>query len=492
MNRFNLSLKLPWVLFVLFYAIFVNFPFWVASRLLGLLPIGWVCVEYAGVGLLFLVIPRAIASLLLLAMIAADILSAVSKTYYLSPTECLANAFYLHNLSGPRILAIISVMAISFITVMVAFLLPTGTFGKRDRLTAAGCLIGFAVLTLAVDYVSVVREIGHVCNPFQGFRPSDVNRFSRFSTLWTGRYPLLRLERNQTLFSVGHHDSVTTLGTSPSVPSAAALAIRLGGIGAGKPSPSMENLVVILVESWGLDSDSSIQTSLVAPYFHPNVEAEYRIVQGSVPFHGSTVGGETRELCGSTVGFRIMNVPSEGLRTCLPDQLESLGYHSVALHGMSGHVFDRSTWYRTIGFQEEWFRDLFRQEGMPECEGAFIGTCDSAIAKVIERRLELKSDKPDFLYWVTLTSHLPVPIPSGLESGAPCSSNPALSSSPALCSWYQLVENVHNSVAQLATARLSRPTVFAIVGDHAPPFANPQLRSRFSSENVPYVLLIPR
>jgi len=39
---------------------------------------------------------------------------------------------------------------------------------------------------------------------------------------------------------------------------------------------------------------------------------------------------------------------------------------------------------------------------------------------------------------------------------------------------------------------LARPTVFVIVGDHAPPFGDPGLRSRFSQTDVPYVVLLPR
>jgi len=61
-----------------------------------------------------------------------------------------------------------------------------------------------------------------------------------------------------------------------------------------------------------------------------------------------------------------------------------------------------------------------------------------------------------------------------------------------LCSWYQLVVNVHRSVAQLATGNLPRPTVFVIVGDHAPPFGDLARRERFSQTDVPYVILLPR
>jgi phosphoglycerol transferase MdoB-like AlkP superfamily enzyme len=93
---------------------------------------------------------------------------------------------------------------------------------------------------------------------------------------------------------------------------------------------------------------------------------------------------------------------------------------------------------------------------------------------------------------MTLNSHLPVPVPSYLRNAAPCTADIGLQPHTALCSWYQLVENVHRSVAQLATGTLGRPTIFVVVGDHAPPFADPDLRNRFSQSDVPYVVLVPR
>jgi len=480
-----------WPLFVLFYAVIANSPFWVASHWLGLLPIGWVCVEYAAVGLVALVIPRAIASLLLLLMISVDILSAVSKTYYMSPTEALVNSPYLCHFSNGRLWAVAGVISVALVTTALPFLFPVEVMRMRHRVAAAASLVALILIALTIDYSTIARETGRIENPLHS-RPSDVNRFSKFSNLWVGRYPLLRLSRDQALFTTVHHASVVNLGALPPAPSAAALAVRLGAVRDDKPVADMSNLVLILVESWGFDWDPAVRNALVAQYFQPNVVARYHVLQGTIPFHGSTVGGEVRELCGSGVGLKIMDVAPEGLRNCLPDRLISWGYHSVALHGMDGRFFDRSIWYRNIGFQDLWFRDRFRQRAMPECVGAFVGTCDTAIDEFIAESLRRKTTRPAFFYWVTLNSHLPAPTPSGLRSGSSCSSNAMLSSYAALCSWYQLVSNVQSSTAQLAISPLGRPTVFAIVGDHAPPFANPELRSQFSSQDVPYILLIPR
>jgi hypothetical protein len=34
--------------------------------------------------------------------------------------------------------------------------------------------------------------------------------------------------------------------------------------------------------------------------------------------------------------------------------------------------------------------------------------------------------------------------------------------------------------------------MFIVVGDHAPPFIDPALHNRFSTEQVPYLILVPR
>lgn len=478
-----------WFLFVAFYAIFANIPFWAASHWLRLLPLGWFCVEYAGVGLLALFVPRIVAAALLFWVIAADLTSAVSKTYYLPPTDCLANVYSLHELPGTRLLAVTVVAVIILLTTSIAAFFPITTIRRTCRLRAAMCLGAFIVLAVSIDCISIIRETGQIPNPFRT-RPVDSNKFTDFRNLWMSRYPTIRLVRDERLFG-GIHNVMSAVDHSP-VSSATAVAVRYAGLSEGNSVLEMPNVVLILVESWGLDSDLSVRDSLVRPYSNSNLVARYEVLQGIVPFYGSTIAGEARELCGSKIGYHILDISVQGSRNCTPDWLVSLGYHSIALHGMDGQMFSRSTWYGRINFQEQWFRDRFRQEGLPDCVGAFVGTCDAAIAEWIGHRLERRDAHPDFLYWVTLNSHLPLPIPSALPGGASCSLTPLLSHESTLCSWYQLVLNVHDSVSRLAMTELARPTVFIIVGDHAPPFASPTLRSQFSSTDVPYVILVPR
>jgi hypothetical protein len=482
-----------WILFVLFYAICANIPYWTASHWMGLLPIGWFCVEYAVVGLLALFIPQTLAAVLLLLVIAADLLNGVCKTYYLIPSVCLENFRTICDFGGGRIVAAALALVLILLLASIAAFFPVEDIRGRHRWYAALSLIVFAVAILSADCATIVRESGHMPSPLRLKRPVDTNKFTSYENLWFSRYPFIRLLRDQGYFGlVRDAKSSSQFDTMP-IPSAVSVALPfIGSIGTTAGKDGQPNVVLILLESWGIGTDASMRDSLVTPYAQPELLARYQVLQGTAPFYGTTVAGESRELCNSRMGFAIAHASASKLQSCLPDRLAALGYHSISAHGMDGRVFERSLWYKTIGFQESWFRDQFTQQGLPDCVGAFKGTCDAAIAAWIGNRLASKNTDPDFVYWVTLNSHLPAPIPSGLPDGPSCALTPMLAQNRDLCSWYQLVANVHTSVSRLALSNLARPTIFVIVGDHAPPFVNLALRSQFSSTDVPYVVLLPR
>jgi hypothetical protein len=478
-------------IFVLFYAVIVNFPFWAASPLLGLMRNGLFCVEYAGIGLLALFVPGIVAGGLLVVVIAADLICGVSQTFYLSPSECLRNAGSLFEFSRARFLIVMAVVVLTLLLGTAAAFLPVAKLKGSYRLIAAACLAAFAVFLVSVDSVTFVRGTGKVPNPFRLALPSDSAKISYFERLWFARLPMIRLLRNEIKSLDVSAKVFAAQEDGAFVQSASSKGIHPASLIGGDTGREMPNLVLVLLESWGIPSDTSIRGELVKPYFQSSLLAHYEVSQGTVPFYGPTIAGEARELCSSHIGFHLLDASRQELQGCLPERLLQLGYHTMVLHGMDGHMFDRSIWYNTIGFQEKWFRDGFRKQGLPDCVGAFTGTCDGAIAEWIGHRLAQPEANPDFVYWVTLNSHLPVPTPPPLQAADSCSISPILSQQSAFCSWYQLVANVHHSVAQLAMAKLARPTVFVIVGDHAPAFANPRLRGQFSSEVVPYIVLVP-
>lgn len=481
-----------WLLFVANYAVFANLPLWIASHWLGILPVGWFCLEYAAVGLLALFVPGTLAAALLLLVIAADLISGTSTTYWLPPTECLKNIGSLRNLPDSHLVAVGAVAFFMLLVTGFAASFPVEALRRADRWRAAACLIAFVAILSCADLVAALHRDGHIPNPFRGVSPSDSIKLSYFRAVRFSRLPTFQLVHSEVFYAkIGKSVRASRADTS-AVPSATAVAFRSATLRASTAVEEKPNLVLVLVESWGLANDAAVRHALIGSYFQPELLSRYEVSQGTVPFYGSTVAGEARELCGNKMGFYLLKATASQLQDCLPGRLTGLGYHSIALHGNDGHMFDRSTWYSSIGFEEQWFRDQFRQQGLPLCVGAAVGTCDAAIAEWIGDRLGKQDANPDFVYWVTLNSHLPVPTPSPLTDAAPCSITTLLSQRASLCSWYQLVANVHRSVAQLAMTELARPTVFVLVGDHAPPFADPELRGQFSSEVVPYIVLVPR
>jgi hypothetical protein len=84
-----------------------------------------------------------------------------------------------------------------------------------------------------------------------------------------------------------------------------------------------------------------------------------------------------------------------------------------------------------------------------------------------------------------------VPVPAPVVHPASCAVSSATSNAE-ICSWYQLLAVVQDAVRDMALRPLSRPTIFVIVGDHAPPFYQQDLRSQFSASDVPYVILLPK
>lgn len=475
-----------------FYCVLCNIPYWIAAREFGFSPLGWFCVQYALVGLIALFAPRLVTLILLLGLTAADVICGACMTFYVPVRECLENIRVAIASSAAHPLRTLSVVLIVLPIAAAATLLPGKDLPKKQRWLAAAGLAVFAITILGGDLVSIRLAMGYFPPPFGKAPGTDRLEISGVRVPRLARIPVLRLKRLWDWnASLSAFEEKGRTARAP-VPSATAVAIQASGIFSGKMNGEYPDVVVTVVESWGLPQDASLQKAMVEPYVQPELLAKYQVFHGSVPFYGATVAGEARELCGNEIGYYLIRAPASDLQGCLPDKLAKLGYYRIALHGMSGLMFNRLIWYRTLGFQELWFQGQFERQGLPNCASAFLGTCDADIAAWIGRRLETDTSRPKLIHWMTLNSHLPVPVPSYLRDGAPCTADIGLQPRSALCSWYQLIENVHRSVAQLATGPLGRPTIFVVVGDHAPPFGDPDLRDRFSQSNVPYVVLVPR
>jgi phosphoglycerol transferase MdoB-like AlkP superfamily enzyme len=466
------------VFFVAFvYIVAANIPLWIASRSMGLLLIGVFNVEFLIIGILSVFLRRRLTVGLLLGAVFLDIVRGIGSTYMFSPSEMLRSVRYLFESSSSHSWHVTVIAICSLVACLLAVFASSGSADARERRYVVRTLLVFFLLCGGVDVL-----MGHLWILRRDIQ-SNVPRMTRFPTHF-----LVTSEWQAETFR-----NSSRPGINASVKSATTRLVASDTTVAPlRTSATLPNVVLILVESWGKARVADLEAALVRPYADEGLFHKYTVRQGTVPFHGATINGEARELCGSAMGFGLLSASASQLKGCLPARMNGMGYHTMAVHGFNSRMFDRGEWYRTIGFAETWFQEGLQRSGLPVCPGAFPGICDAAASMWIGDQLQRSDGSPEFIYWVTLNSHLPVPIPNLVMSPPSCTSSPIAAESPALCSWYQLEFNVHRSIAELAMRQTTRPTVFLVVGDHAPPFSSAKLRSQFSDEVVPYVLLEPK
>jgi hypothetical protein len=401
----------------------------------------------------------------------ADFAYGICYTYQFSVENLLSSLRYLPVLPSGRIMDGLAFMTVS---ILLCAALALARPRPQKRLWAAGFLFACIAILTSVDIIGGQNPIWHKDVALSPYRLS--------------RSPVFTLAVREAAIHFFENKSSKAADVPMSSASSQAISF-LDGQGNSAMAP---NLVLIVVESWGLPLDSYLAKALTAPYDDPRIEHKYNTSYGTVPFTGLTIPGEARELCRSTIGFGIMHAPAGLVAQCLPALFHARGYRNLAVHGYAGQMFYRSAWYPTLGFDQSWFGPDLRKFGLPNCRGAFPGICDASVADWIGNSLLSPDDGiPKFIYWVTLNSHLPVPTTPDLSDDGVCTTQPALRNSVALCSWFRLVQGVHKSVQQMALRTTARPTVFILVGDHAPPFGDLRLREDFSNSQVPYVIMTP-
>jgi hypothetical protein len=466
------SIRLPFVGIALIYLTLPNLPLLLSARWLGVGPHGYFNLEILLIGALGFFLPRSALFALLCVEMIADYTYIVCYAYQFSLENLFSSLRYLSVLPRGRVMEGLAFLpVVLLVCALLALVRPL----PQMHLRAAGGLLAVTALLVPLDILSGQNPLWH---------KGDVALFS----FRIARSPILSLAvrefRNYRMNEAWIHVK--------NVPVRSASAGVISFLEHRASTEETPNVVLVLVESWGLPLDPHLARALTTPYDDPRVSSKFQVSYGTVPFTGLTLPGEARELCHSTLGFGILRASGETARQCMPAYFHARGYQNFAIHGYVGQMYNRNTLYPNLGFDRVWFGPDLRKLGLPDCRGAFPGICDTSIASWIGTSiLDEDQGNPRFIYWVTLNSHLPIPESPDLQEDGVCTTQPALENSKTLCSWFRLVHAVHQAVQQIAVSPTARPTVFLLVGDHAPPFGEPQLRGMFSESEVPYVLLTP-
>lgn len=241
--------------------------------------------------------------------------------------------------------------------------------------------------------------------------------------------------------------------------------------------------MAILVESLGLPVDPAVRDWLLAQFDAPGLRDRWTVEFAEEDFRGSTIAGELRVLCGR--GGHYSRLTRDTAQDCLPRLFDRAGPSTLAIHGFSPRMFDRSAWWPVAGFDEVVFGDALAAKGARSCQGAFEAVCDQdLLAEAFARAADSRNR---FVYALTIGTHLPLPADHALrrDVAALCGARRVDDSA---CALIDMTGNLMRSMAQ-GVAQSSGPSLIVIVGDHSPPFIRSSSRHAFSQQRVPLVLV---
>jgi hypothetical protein len=459
------------------FLVVANFPFWVAGHFLPASPRALFNLDYLVVAVVGLFYPKVLFVTAFVVVFLLDILRGCASFYYFSAHDLISSVRFIFQVPWIRTVGI-GLFVVGVALGWVLFTIRITGFWRQKNPKASGfALIGLILLLVADG----------VINDSTPFHRRDW--FNRPKLGTSVGYVLAKIVWEMSRQS-GMEDKLIPM------PGASAELLdslrNLPTTASGLVRP--HHIVVILVESYGLNKDPQTAHILEEPYRSQAVLEKYDVRTGAIKFHGATVSGEFRELCGLDLGVGSIGLARHVSQQCLPAFLKRLGYETEAIHGFTGYMFDRRTWYADLGFEKQVFLEQLKESpGIHECGGAFPGICDSDIARLIGDRLTSESrEVPQFIYWVTLNSHLPIQLSKDGPTALGCISQEPANADLAMCNFLGILLELNLAVTRLATKPNLPPTEFLIVGDHAPPFLASRLRSQFSQALVPFVHLWPK
>ena len=173
----------------------------------------------------------------------------------------------------------------------------------------------------------------------------------------------------------------------------------------------LPNIIVMMNESF---SDLSVLGDFETnedymPFIHSLEQGAENTVTGMLNVSvcgGNTANTEFEFLTGNTMAFLPQgSIPYQqyinGDLKALPDYLKTLGYQTIATHPYNAGGWERDTVYPMLGFNESVFKDEYVN---PQYVRQYISD-ESCVDKIIEFYENKETDKPLFVFDVTMQNH---------------------------------------------------------------------------------------
>lgn len=256
-------------------------------------------------------------------------------------------------------------------------------------------------------------------------------------------------------------------------------------VSSGLNIPYSPKILFIVAESWGVLRNSVAQDYILQKVYRNKNNFDF-IFSGEISASGATVEGELRELCGLGLrnkGFALSRVENNVFDNCLPNQLKQKNYMTMALHGTSGLLYDRTDWYIKAGFQQALFGEHFLD--LRRCT-AFKGVCDTQLMDEVAKSFQKYGREKLFFYWMTLTSHQPYAKQDIYNQRFDCKKF-AMNPTGDACHNAQLQTQFFDDLAQLIQKPEMKGVEVIVVGDHQPPVWGEEEVSKIKPLKVGYL-----
>lgn len=225
-------------------------------------------------------------------------------------------------------------------------------------------------------------------------------------------------------------------------------------------------ILLIIAESLGVLKNKEQNDEMLKNIIKQSNNLEF-LNLSNFAFVGSTVAGELRELCRYKIvkgGYDFKHNSADEFKTCIPNQLQEQGFNTIALHGASSRLYERFTLYKKLGFEEQYFHEHFlnKKKCIP-----FHGVCDSELFDFVAEKF--KTNEKLFLYWMTLTSHIPYHKKDIFNHRFNCEKF-EIPTNGEICRNLKLHTQFFDQLAELTKKDEMKGVEVMIVGDHMPPF----------------------
>jgi hypothetical protein len=440
---------------VLAFCILANLPFWVAHLFFETGPRAYFNVDYVLVGVAALYVPWAWAVAMLSVVFIVDALRTSAAFYFFSQHDLLVSASAIRHVPVSRTATVGACFVLSAIVLAVG----TVALGRvKDSRRSAAAVLVLVMMTLVGFRVWYVKNDDLV----EGRSVANSNTLSvvRMAYATTKGHERTALEPMAA--------ATESLWSAPA---------------------TRRNVVIVLAEGYGSYKDRTLSEFLVKPFRQEAITSRYEVEEGVTAFQGSTVSAELRELCHLRAGIPAPGDDLGWMKDCLPQQWKAT-HETTAIHGFTGYMFDRKSWWPRLGFQNILFLPELEREGVKHCNVAFDGACDDQIAELIHRRIAA-AKRPQLIYWVTLDTHLPLAV-TGTGPMFCGTDHAGYAADQSVCEWMNGTYKNNASIAEIAADPKLPPTEFLVIGDHAPPFISNSRRQLFEAGVVSFVHLVPR